>query len=361
MKKVIIITNHSYMLYQFRRELIQKLLDEGNEVVLVMPFVGRENELKEMGCKCIPIEMKRRSINPFSDLKLLNDYKKILLEEKPDQVITYSIKPNIYSGILCRRYKIPYYANVQGLGTAFERKTLAKCVSVLYKRALKYAKKVFFENQSDANVFTGNKLIEKKQACVLHGAGVNLERYSYHKYPQDDVIHFIFVGRIMKEKGIDEIIYTAKKMKELYGSKVIFDLVGFFEDEYKDIINDLDNQGIIDYHGFQEDVRPYLIKSHCLLLPSYHEGMANTILEASAMGRPVIVSNISGCKEAVIENQTGYLVEVKNSQSLFEKVEQFYQLPMKEKEKMGLAARKLMEKEFDKRNVVETTYKELML
>lgn len=359
--KIIVITNHSYMLYQFRRELIQKLLDEKNEVVLVMPFVGHEQDFKEMGCTCISIEMKRRSINPFSDFKLLKDYKKILLEQKPDKVITYSIKPNIYSGMLCRHYKIPYYANVQGLGSAFERKTLAMCVSILYKRALKYAKRVFFENQGDANVFTNNRLIKLNQACVLHGAGVNLDKYSYQKYPQDDVIHFIFIGRIMKEKGIDELFYTARKMKKLYGEKVVFDLVGFFEDEYKDAVNELNEQGIISYHGFQEDVRPFLTKSHCLLLPSYHEGMANTILEASAMGRPVIVSDISGCKEGVIEDKSGYLVEVKNSRSLFEKVEQFYRLPAVEKEKMGLTARRFMEKEFDKTAVVETTYKELML
>ncbi|MFQ6793997.1 MAG: glycosyltransferase family 4 protein [Thomasclavelia sp.] len=358
--KILIITNHSYMLYQFRKELISKLLEK-NKVVLVMPFVGHEQDFKEMGCTCIPVEMKRRSINPFSDLKLLKDYKKILLEQKPDKVITYSIKPNIYSGILCRHYKIPYYANVQGLGSAFERKTLAKCVSVLYKRALKYAKKVFFENQSNANIFTDRNLINLNQACVLHGAGVNLNHYCFEELPDSNQIHYIFIGRIMKEKGIDEIFYAAKKMKEKYGDKVIFDFVGFFEDEYKEMVTDLSNKGIIKYHGFQEDVRPYLKMSHCLLLPSYHEGMANTILEASAMGRAVIASNIPGCKEGILDGKSGYLVKVKNENSLFEKIEEFYQLSFSQKQKMGITARKFMEKEFDKTSVVEATYKELML
>ena len=334
---------------------------EDSEVVISTPFVGHETDLKELGANCIKTDVDRRSINPFTDLKLLRTYKTILKQEKPDLVITYSIKPNIYAGYLCGKMKIPFCANVQGLGTAFQKALLSNLVTVMYRTAFRKVETVFFENQADANVFTDNRLIELNQTCVLHGAGVNLERYSYQEYPQDDVIHFIFVGRIMKEKGIDELFYTAKKMKELYGKKVIFDLVGFFEDEYKDAVNELNEQGIISYHGFQEDVRPFLTKSHCLLLPSYHEGMANTILEASAMGRPVIVSDISGCKEGVIEDKSGYLVEVKNSQSLFEKVEQFYRLPADEKEKMGLTARRFMEKEFDKTAVVETTYKELML
>lgn len=359
MKKILIITNHSYMLYQFRKELIQKLLKE-HEVVLVMPFVGHVEDFKQMGCRCISMDVDRRGMNPMTDLKLYKAYHAILKKEHPDLVITYSIKPNIYGGMACQKLKIPYCVNVQGLGTAFENKKLAWFVSMLYRYALKKAKVVFFENYGNANVFLKRKIIHEDKICVLNGAGVNLEQYTYQEYPKDLSIHFIFIGRIMKEKGIDEILETARKMKEKYQNKVVFDLVGFFEDEYKDIVEQMNKEGIIVYHGFQQDVKPFLKEAHCLLLPSYHEGMANTILEASSMGRPVIVSNIPGCQEGVIDQESGYLVKVKDSQDLYEKVEKFYCLSYEKKRQMGMSARKLMEEKFDKKKVVEITYKELM-
>ncbi|MCD7951060.1 MAG: glycosyltransferase family 4 protein [Erysipelotrichaceae bacterium] len=355
--KIVIITNHSYMLYQFRRELIHRL-QEDNEVVLLMPFVGHENDFD--GCKTIHTDIDRRGINPLTDLKLMRTYKRLLKQEKPDLVMTYSIKPNIYGGLICQSLHIPYFANVQGLGTAFESKYLSVVVTMLYKRALQKVQKVFFENKENAQEFINRNIVSINKIKVLNGAGVNLQHYAYHDYPHDDVIHYIFVGRIMKEKGIDEIIYTAKKMKELYQDKVVFDLVGFFEDEYKETIEHLQKENIINFYGFQQDVRPYIIRSHCLMLPSYHEGMANTILEASAMGRPVIVSNIPGCKEGMIDNESGYLVEVKNKEDLFDKVNQFYQLPLDKKIQMGIKARELMEDVFDKEKVVEETYKELI-
>lgn len=359
MEKVVIITNHSYMLYQFRRELISELL-KNHEVVLVMPFVGHEDNLEKMGCRCIHTNMNRRGMNPFNDTMLLLNYETILKQEKPDLVITYSIKPNIYGGIAAEQLNIPYCTNVQGLGTAFENKELASFVTFLYRKALKKAKTVFFENQENANEFISRKIIDENQVKVLNGAGVNLERYQLTEYPSDEQVHFIFVGRIMKEKGIDEIISTAKKMKKLYQDKVVFDFVGFFEEEYKQKFDQLVQQGIVVFHGFQQDVRPYIEKAHCLLLPSYHEGMANTILEASSMARPVIVSNIPGCKEGVFDQKTGYLVKVKDSHDLFEKVNQFYQLSYNDKKQMGLNARQLMEDKFNKHNVVEATMDALM-
>ncbi len=355
--KIVIITNHSYMLYQFRRELIQKL-QQDSDVVLLMPFVGHEDDFE--GCKCINTDIDRRGINPLTDLKLMKNYRSLLKEEKPDMVITYSIKPNIYGGLICQLLHIPYFANVQGLGTAFESKKLAWFVTLLYKQALKKVSKVFFENEGNAQVFIDQNIVSQDKIKVLNGAGVNLQHYSYKPYPKDDVVRYLFVGRIMKEKGIDEIIYTAKKMKALYKDKVAFDFVGFFEDEYKETIEQLQQQNIINFYGFQQDVRPYIEKCYCLLLPSYHEGMANTILEASAIGRAVIVSDIPGCREGVIDKQSGFLVEVKSNEDLFEKVNKFYNLSFDEKESMGIKARELMEEVFDKNKVVEETYKELI-
>lgn len=357
--KILIITNHSYMLYQFRKELIQKL-QENHEVVLSMPFVGRENEFQEMGCRCIETEIDRRGINPITDLKLLKVYSHIIKEEKPSLVITYSIKPNIYAGLVCGWNHVPYAANVQGLGTAFQKKGLAIFVTMLYKLAFRKVKTVFFENESNAEEFQKRNIIPLKKQTVLHGAGVNLEYYSCEEYPQDDEqIHFLFVGRIMKEKGVDELFASMKRLKELYKEKVVLDLVGFFEDEYKEVVEELEKNQTVIFHGFQEDPRPFYKKAHCVVLPSYHEGMSNVLLEAAATGRPVITSDIPGCKESVVDGKTGYLCEAKDESSLYEKMNQFMQLTYEEKERLGKCGREKMENKFDKRGVVKETIKAL--
>ena len=200
MSKILIITNHSYMLYHFRLELIQELM-KTHEVVLSMPFVGHEDDFQALGLRCIQTDVDRRGVNPATDLKLFRTYRKLLKTEQPDLVITYSIKPNIYGGLACRMAGIPYCANVQGLGTAFQRKGLAQFVTVLYKLALGKAKTVFFENSANAEEFCRRRIIPAEKATVLPGAGINLEHYPYVPYPQNESVHFLYLGRIMKEKG----------------------------------------------------------------------------------------------------------------------------------------------------------------
>ena len=201
------------MLYQFRRELIEKLLDE-NEVVIVTPFGAHIDDFCTMGCRMIDIPIDRRGINPKTDLTLYKRYKRVLKEERPDKVITYSIKPNIYAGFACRMTKIPYYVNVQGLGTAFQKRGLAAVVTIMYKIALKKARTVFFENEAYAQEFIDRKILKRDKVTVLHGAGINLERFVYQPYPSEDGgIHFLYIGRIMKEKGMDELFTSAKNLK----------------------------------------------------------------------------------------------------------------------------------------------------
>lgn len=361
-KKIMIITNHSYMLYQFRTELIRKLLED-NEVVLSMPFVGHENDFMEMGCKCIKTDLDRRGINPFKDFKLLQFYNKIISDEKPDKVITYSIKPNIYAGFICSKKNIPYYANVQGLGTAFQKKGLAQFVGLLYKTAFRKVKAVFFENQGNAQEFVKRRLVDKNKIIVLNGAGVNLEHYGYVSNPRMEnneeesnrKFHFLYLGRIMKEKGIDELFTAMRRLHVEYGDKVVLDIVGFFEDEYKDVIEKMVEDGIAVFHGFQEETRSYYAMADCVVLPSYHEGMSNVLLESSAMGRPVITSDIPGCREAVEDGKSGYLCEVKNSDMLFEKMKLMADKSAEEIEEMGRCARKRMEELFDKNKIVAQT------
>ena len=364
-KKILIITNHSYMLYQFRRELIEKLM-ETYEVVLSMPFVGHEDDFAAMGCKCVETDVDRRGINPITDFKLLQFYNKIITEEKPDKVITYSIKPNIYAGLICGHKKIPYYANVQGLGTAFQKKTLSLLVGLMYKTAFRKVKAVFFENEGNAQEFINRKLIAEDKIIVLNGAGVNLGHYTYTPFAsrqqsdecceaENRKMHFLYLGRIMKEKGIDELFTAMCRLHNEYGDKVVLDIVGFFEDDYKSAVEKMVGDGAAVFHGFQEETRPYYAMADCIVLPSYHEGMSNVLLEASAMGRPVITSDIPGCREAVEDGKSGYLCEMKNADMLFEKMKMMADKSLEEIEEMGRCARERMEKLFDKNRIVEQT------
>lgn len=364
-KKILIITNHSYMLYQFRRELIEKLM-ETYEVILSMPFVGHEDDFAAMGCKCVETDVDRRGINPITDFKLLQFYNKIITEEKPDKVITYSIKPNIYAGLICGHKKIPYYANVQGLGTAFQKKALSLLVGLMYKTAFRKVKAVFFENEGNAQEFINRKLIAEDKIIVLNGAGVNLEHYTYTPFAsrqqsdecceaENRKMHFLYLGRIMKEKGIDELFTAMCRLHNEYGDKVVLDIVGFFEDDYKSAVEKMVGDGAAVFHGFQEETRPYYVMADCIVLPSYHEGMSNVLLEASAMGRPVITSDIPGCREAVEDGKSGYLCEMKNADMLFEKMKMMADKSLEEIEEMGRCARERMEKLFDKNRIVEQT------
>ena len=352
--KILIITNHSYMLYRFRKELIQALMQE-HEVVLSMPFVGHEEDFQAMGLRCIHTEVDRRGINPKTDLKLLNTYRRLLKAERPDMVITYSIKPNIYAGMACTLAGIPFCANVQGLGTAFQRKGLAQFVTLLYKTALSKAKTVFFENQGNAREFLERKILPESKITLLMGAGINFEEYSCVPYPENDRIHFLYLGRLMKEKGIDELFAAIRRLHGEVGDRVVLDLVGFFDDDYESQVNQLVADGIAVFHGFQSEPRPYYAGTDCVVLPSYHEGMSNVLLEAAATGRPVITSDIHGCKEAVNDGETGLLCAVRDAEDLYEKMRQMVDLSRTEREVMGLAARAKIQREFDKKTVVQKT------
>jgi glycosyltransferase involved in cell wall biosynthesis len=348
------ITNHSYMLYRFRRELIAQLQKE-HEVVLSMPFVGHEDDFKSMGLKCIDTNVDRRGINPMTDLKLLLTYRKLLKQERPDLVITYSIKPNIYAGLACRMAKIPYCANVQGLGTAFQRKGLAQFVTILYRTALKKAKVVFFENQGNAQEFRDRKILPGEKITVLPGAGINLEKYPLTAYPEHDRVHFLYLGRIMKEKGIGELFTAMRRLHSQLGAKVVLDLVGFFDDDYEAEVKSLVDDGIAVFHGFQTEPTPYYANADCVVLPSYHEGLSNVLLEAASMGRPVVTSDVHGCKETVDDGISGLLCGVKDAEDLYQKMLQMASLSRSDREKMGLAARSKVEREFDKNMVVQKT------
>lgn len=352
-KRLMVITNHSYMLWQFRRELIEKLMED-YDVIISTPFVGHEDDFAAMGCMMIETDVDRRGINPKTDMKLYMTYRRLLKEYHPDMVVTYSIKPNVYAGYACRRMRIPYCVNVQGLGTAFQKKGLREIVIRMYKVALKKAQTVYFENKENAKVFLQERIIRRDQMCLLKGAGVNLQYYDYQKYPENDKVHFLYLGRIMKEKGMDEL-FSASKELQRKDVPFVLDLVGFFEDEYKEKIDQLVSDGIAVFHGFKEDPRPYYAGADCVVLPSYHEGMSNVLLEAAATGRPVITSNIPGCKEAVDDDKSGLLCEAEDWNDLYRKMSKIARMSRIEREAMGVCGRDKMAREFDKDKVVKKT------
>ena len=255
---------------------------------------------------------------------------------------------------------IPFCANVQGLGTAFQRKGLARFVTVLYKIALHKAKTVFFENQGNAREFIDRGIIPAEKITVLPGAGINLEAYTYQPYPQNDRIRFLYLSRIMREKGIDELFAAMRRLHGELGDRVVLDLVGFFDDDYEAEVKGLVDDGIAVFHGFQSEPRSFYTDADCVVLPSYHEGMSNVLLEAAATGRPVITSRIHGCMEAVDEGKTGLLCTVRDTDSLYDAMLRMAKLPAGARAEMGAAAREKMVREFEKSIVVQRTIRAVL-
>lgn len=366
MSKLLIICNSATGLYDFRGMLIQQLFKAGYEIHTIVPDtiaeieIEAEKSLKEIGCTQHIAKMDRRGMNPLKDISLFMTYIGLLRHEKPDMVITYTIKPNVYGGAACRLLGFPYAVNVTGLGTAFQGQGfLRKMVTAMYQFALKKAKVVFFENAENMQVFLNGGIIKKEQAKLLNGAGVNLQKFSVLPYPEDsEETRFLFIGRVMAEKGVDEL-FAAMRMLRADGVSCSLDMLGGFDEDYEAKIKEAEQEGWLRYHGYQSDVRPFIQQCHCFVLPSWHEGMANTNLECAASGRPVITSNIHGCLEAVEDGVTGYLCEAKNSDDLYRIMKRFCALSRMQRMAMGLAGRKRMEEIFDKKKVIAETIESL--
>ncbi len=361
MKKILILANNDIGLYNFRKELIERLIQERNEVYISLPNGERVKDLEKLGCIFVETNVDRRGTNPIKDLKLILKYKNILKKVKPDIVLTYTIKPNIYGGLMCMIKNIPYICNITGLGTATENKSIVqKIVFVLYKCALKRVKCCFVQNSENLQFLTDNKLVDKMRCKLIPGSGVNLKHFKVLPYPNNsENVRFLFISRIMKEKGIEQYLEAAKVIKGKY-SNTEFHVLGFCEQEYEEQLQKLTKDGIINYHGLQKDVIPFLQETSCLIHPSYYpEGMSNVLLEASASGRPSITTNRSGCREIVEDGKTGYIIEIKNSQQLIDKIEEFLKLSNDQRKQMGLEAREKVEKEFDRNIVIEEYLKEM--
>ena len=357
--KILILANNDVGLYQFRKELIENLIP-GNEIYISLPYGEFIEPLKQLGCVFWETPIDRRGMNPVKDMGLFFSYRKMIKELQPDLVITYTIKPNVYGGFASRLLRIPYAVNITGLGTAFQSNgLLQKIVTCMYRLSCRKAKVVFFENCENRRIFINEKIVKEEQTCLLNGAGVNLSHYYVTDYPGGNTTRFLFIGRVMQEKGIEELFAAMKRLVS-EGIPCTLDILGGYEEDYQNQIEQYIAEGWLNYHGYQPDVRPFISQAHCFTLPSWHEGMANTNLECAASGRPVITSNIHGCLEAVEDGVTGFLCEKKNSEDLYRVMKQFTEMNYEARKSMGLSGRNRMEALFDKKQVVEKTIEYLM-
>lgn len=357
--KVMILANNDVGLFKFRKELLEKLREE-NKVYICLPDGEFVKQLVELGGEFIPCELlDRHGTNPIKDLRLILWYKKVLKECKPDIVFTYTIKPNIYGGMACQSLRIPYVVNVTGLGTAVENNSLMQILALaLYKRGLKGAQKVFFQNIENRD-FMLKRNIVRSSYDLLPGSGVNLSEYQVLDYPEGENIEFAFIARVMKEKGIDQYLDAAEYIRKKY-PKTRFHVCGACEQNYKEKLEDLQNKGIIIYHGLVRDITSIHRISSCTIHPTYYpEGLSNVLLESCACGRPIITTNRSGCREVVEDGINGYVVKEKNGQDLIEKIEKFLKLSVDARRQMGIAGRMKVEKEFDRKIVIDKYMAEL--
>ena len=356
--RILILAYIGIGLYKFRRELLEELTKE-NEVFFCIPHDEYVEQIKEIGCKYIPCySMDRRGTNPIKDYKLFKEYCSILKKTRPDVVFTYTIKPNIYAGRAAARLGIPFAANITGLGSAFEKPgPLMTLVTLMYRSSLKKAGRVFFENSVNRQLFLDKKIVKKEQTVLLNGAGVNTEDFPLQPFADktdDKRFRFLFIGRVMREKGIDELLEAMRILRDR-GLGCVLNIVGITEEDYKEKFAEAAAEGWLCDRGFQKDVRPFIAGCDCFVLPSWHEGMANTNLEASSSGRPVITTDIPGCREEVVDGVTGWLVPPKDTAALAAAMENAVNLPRERLTETGAAGRRYVKENFDKKTIVAET------
>lgn len=350
---ILVLSNNLFGLHSFRKEVMKAIVDEGYELYISVPEEDDKiTYFEDIGCHIIKTDFNRRGMNPVADLKLLLTYRKLIIKLKPKAVLTYTIKPNIYGGIACRFQRTPQIANVTGLGDALENGGwLQKLTVSLYKLGIGKSKHVFFQNRANRE-FCVKYGIAVENSSILPGSGVNLDYHKYQEYPSDGVIKFLFIGRLLKDKGIEELFQMSNVIRKNHPNTE-FQIVGPVDCNYQGQLDEMVKKGVIKYIGTSTDVRPYIGNVHCTIMPSYHEGMSNVNLESAANGRPVITTDVHGCLETVDDGKTGILVKPKDAQDLISGVERFLALPYEQKKQMGIEGRRKVEREFDRSSVVK--------
>lgn len=359
---IMMVVNDTTFAYNLRREILARLIEEGHRVSLMCQLRSFREELEAMGVELIHVENNRRGKNPFADLKLFATYYTHLKKARPDVILGNNIKPNAYAGLACRLLNIRRVCNITGLGTAIENPgLLQKLAMVLYKMGTWNAEVILFQNTENEAFFRKhNMLSPKTRTVLLPGSGVNVEAHPILPYPVGEPTEFLFVARILKEKGIDQYLAAAKEIRHRHAD-TRFHICGMCDDAaYQEVLRKAEADGDVIYHGEQKSMEPFFRMAHCVVHPSYYpEGMSNVLLEAAASARPVIATDRSGCRETVDNGISGFVIPVKDDTALAGAIERFLGLTWEARRDMGLAGRRKMEAEFDRQIVVDMVLREI--
>lgn len=365
--KVFLIGNTAWGMINFRAGLMRALLANGHSVTVVAPFDGDTARIEELGVRFVPLPMDNKGTHPLRDLCLLLAFIKLFCRERPDLVISYTIKPVIYASLAARFSHVPAVSVVTGLGTVFLRENLlTKLVEWLYKVSQSRVEKIFFLNDDDIQLFRERKLVPAVVMERLPSEGVDLS----HFFACDPIVtvtanemvtskprfRFLLMARMLWDKGIGEYVEAARQVRMVY-PEARFSLLGFLDAQNPSAISRVQmdewiEEGIIDYLGVTNDVRNAISMSDCVVLPSYREGIPRSLLEAAAMKRPIITTNVVGCREVVDDSVNGYLCLPKDSVDLARKMIQMIELSSDERLRMGERGREKVEREFDERDVI---------
>lgn len=356
-RKVVVAANSSWNILNFRTGLIRALTAAGYEPVVIAPYdSSSEARRRGLDVEWIAVDLERSGLNPFSDLALILKYRKILSRLKPAAFLGFTIKPNIYGSIAAHSLGIPTIANISGLGTAFIRQgPLLAVVSMLYRLALKRAGTVFFQNPDDRALFVDRGLVQQDKAQLLPGSGVDLQQFASVALPQGPVT-FLFIGRILGDKGVRELAEAARGLSREH-LDIRVQLLGPIDEGNRTSIprTELESwvrNGVIEYLGAADDVRPFIAKATAVVLPSYREGLPRSLLEAGAMGRPLIATDVPGCRDVVHDGVNGFLCAVRDPASLEQCMRRFAALTVEERAAMGSQSRRKIEAKFNEEVVI---------
>ena len=356
MKSLMLVSAFPESVVRFRGDLIRSFVERGYNVSVLSAEANAEikEEINDLGSRFISYDIDRNGMNPLRDFATYSHLKRLYSTHKPDIVLAYTIKPVIWGGIAARSFpSIRFSSLITGLGYAFQgqsvrRRMLSNVVTHLYRFSLRRAESVIFQNQDNLRIFVSRGIVPESKCRIVPGSGVSLFHYKQEPIP-DGEIRFLLIARLLKEKGIREYVEAAKIVKKQFPS-ARFLLVGPSDPSPDgiplDVVKNWDSEGVIEYRGATTDVRPFLNDCHVFVLPSYHEGMPRTVLEAMATGRPILTTDVCGCRETVENGKNGWLVPKADSQALAERMIWFLKHPS-QLAIMGNESRTLAEKRFD--------------
>ena len=356
--KVLIATNTTWNLVNFRSNLIRALLDLGCEVVAVAPPDEYSERLSRIGCRYLPLQMDNSGIHPGRDLLLLWRFYRVFRCERPDVYLGYTIKPNVYGSLAAHALGITVINNIAGLGAVFIRGGwLSLLVRGLYRVSLSQSKKVFFQNEDDRNLFVSGQLVNSAMTDQIPGSGVDLQKFSLFSFSGRSTIRFLLIARMLWDKGVAEFVEAARILKSR-GVDAEFCLIGFLGVKNPAAISrkqmeEWVAEGFVQYLGETDDIRPFIVEADCVVLPSYREGVPRSLLEAAAMGRPIVTTAVVGCREVVDDGVNGYVCRARDAADLAEKLMRVVALTPEERIAMGLRGRARVETLFDERIVIK--------